>query len=398
MKTKTLLSLKGLNAAIILKLMSFPLIFIFSSCHWVDDAVDSSLYFRESGHESTHRGIPSDHPVLYSGRFIFICNNSKQVDENVNIEGVDLVNFTGCLQMKVRYISNRISRFNQPVVRIDGNQVVFPDDYNIRDSVITKEVCGKSDGFTLKVQFQGDPGSKLEVWFEGNMKNPVKDPRDGNIYPWVKIGNQIWMSKNLAYLPVVNHPSDSSKVNQRFYVYDYLEADVNGARATANYQTYGVLYNWAAAMAGADTSNTVPSGVQGACPPGWHLPSWKELIILYDYLKNNNYGYDGTVYTGKSLASQNLWKYSDTPGHIGNAPSGNNVTGFNGLPSGFVFYTDPYSYGLGETTHFWSSTEGIRGTNHIYYGNLWLRYNSSSNTLGYTSGIEGLSVRCIRNY
>jgi uncharacterized protein (TIGR02145 family) len=173
---------------------------------------------------------------------------------------------------------------------------------------------------------------------------------------------------------------------------------VNTARVTANYQTYGVMYNWVAAMAGADTSNTVPGGVQEACPSGWHLPSRKELVVLYDYLKNNNCDYDGTVYTGKSLVSHNLWKYSDTLCHIGNDPSSNNATGFNGLPSGFVFYTDPYSYGLGETTHYWSSTEGIRGTTHIYYGNLWLRYNSPSNTLGYTSGIEGLSVRCIRNY
>lgn len=398
MNAKTLLSLKSPDAVMFPSLMFMLISFILPSCLWIDDGRDFSLFSGESDHESSRRGIPSDNAVLYSGRYVFICNESRHVNETVTIEGADLVNFSGCLQLKVKVVANRISRFNHPLVRIDGTQAVSQDDFNSGDPVITKEICGKSDNFTLQVQFKGDPGSKLEIWFEGIMKNPVKDPRDGNIYPWIKIGSQVWMSKNLAYLPVVHHPSDSSKFNQRFYVYGYFGTDVNAARATTNYHTYGVLYNWHAAMAGADTSNTVPGGVQGACPSGWHLPSWKELFVLYDFLKENNFGYNGTPNTGKSVASRSLWKYSETPGHIGNDPSGNNATGFNGLPSGFIFYTDPYSYGLGESTHFWSSTEGIRGTNHIYYGNLWLKYDSSTNTLAYTSGIEGLSVRCLRNY
>jgi len=44
--------------------------------------------------------------------------------------------------------------------------------------------------------------------------------------------------------------------------------------------TVPVLNTWAAAMNGEESSGEVPSGIQGVCPSGWHLPSedeWKEL-------------------------------------------------------------------------------------------------------------------------
>lgn len=85
------------------------------------------------------------------------------------------------------------------------------------------------------------------------------DSRDGKVYNIVTIGKQFWMAENLAYLPSVVDPGTGSYTEPYYSVYGYNGTDVAAAKATENYQTYGVLYNWPAAMT--------------ACPEGWHLPS-----------------------------------------------------------------------------------------------------------------------------
>jgi uncharacterized protein (TIGR02145 family) len=112
----------------------------------------------------------------------------------------------------------------------------------------------------------------------------IKDARDNQTYRIVTIGSQTWMAENLKYLPSVVRPRTGSKTTPHYYVYGYDGTNVTDAKATANYNTYGVLYNWPAAMNGTASSTTNPSGVQGVCPDGWHLPSDAEWTELTDYL------------------------------------------------------------------------------------------------------------------
>ncbi|HOR60830.1 MAG TPA: FISUMP domain-containing protein, partial [Bacteroidales bacterium] len=110
------------------------------------------------------------------------------------------------------------------------------------------------------------------------------DPRDNYTYQTVQIGSQTWMAENLKYLPSVVGPGTGSNSEAYYYVYGYEGTSISAAKATENYATYGVLYNWTAAMAGAGSSNFNPSEVQGICPPGWHLPSDAEWQQLEMYL------------------------------------------------------------------------------------------------------------------
>src|SRR5690554_4182629 len=158
------------------------------------------------------------------------------------------------------------------------------------------------------------------------------DSRDGNEYNWVQIGDQVWMAENLAYLPSVNMVADGSEdaAGSYYYVYGYDGTNVAEAKATDNYATYGVLYNWTAAM--------------NACPDGWHLPSDAEWTELTDYLG------------GESVAGGKLKETGTT--HWASPNTGaTNETGFTALPGGYRNNTGTF-HGIGYYGYWWSATEG----------------------------------------
>jgi len=231
----------------------------------------------------------------------------------------------------------------------------------------------------------------ITVWTCGDS---LTDTRDGHIYNTVQIGTQCWMAKNLAYLPTVSPSSSASYTIPLYYVYDYQGTDVSAAKATTNYQTYGVLYNWVAAMAGEASSNSVPSGVHGICPVGWHLPSDEEWKILegevdsyfgYPDLEWDSIGWRGTD------AGGNLKETGTTHWNSPNTGASNS-SGFTTLPGGYRIGHGDF-VNVGDDSDFWSSTE---------YDNIfvWYRrlhnYNSDVNR-GYYYKDWGLSVRCLED-
>jgi uncharacterized protein (TIGR02145 family) len=211
-----------------------------------------------------------------------------------------------------------------------------------------------------------------------------KDSRDGNRYKWVKIGEQVWMAENLAYLPDVGPAFYGSVDSNHYYVYDYEGYDVNDAKKEDNYKNLGVLYN-------------LPSALE-ACPEDWHLPEGDEWSELIDYLSANGYGWDGNSESiGKSLASKSGWDDLSEGRHsefIGNDQTSNNSSGFNAFPAGgridhsnligrrYLGFT-----GLGYTAAFWS-TYSARVDMDADSDRLW----------GYWRyGWNGFSVRCVKN-
>ena len=105
---------------------------------------------------------------------------------------------------------------------------------------------------------------------------------DGNEYETVLIGSQCWMAENLRTTRFANGGSisvgslSSNSYTTPFY-FDPLELDYHTEFSITD---FGYLYNWTAAMNDEESSDANPSGVQGICPEGWHLPSEAEWQVI----------------------------------------------------------------------------------------------------------------------
>ena len=228
-------------------------------------------------------------------------------------------------------------------------------------------------------------------------KDKVKDI-DGNEYNTVKIGQQCWMKENLRTTKYPNGTEipigtdSSSTIGTR-----------NAPGSEDNVATRGYLYNWVATMNGATSSGTNPSGVQGICPDGWHVPSNKEFTQLVEYVR----GVDGNVCgsylnnIAKALAATTLWHSSSIECAIGNDLSGNNATGFSAVPTGY--YGLNFSGHVGQwyydfqnnSTYYWTTEEH---TNPAYIYTVSFGYSSTSITqTNYDRYKNAYSVRCLRD-
>lgn len=218
---------------------------------------------------------------------------------------------------------------------------------------------------------------------------------DGNVYNTVKIGNQCWLKENLRTTHL--HDGTLIALNSERSLdvpHRYLP---NGDESTV--PTYGYLYNWTAAMNGAASSTLVPSGVQGLCPNGWHVPSIAEWQQLMDYLSTQSEYIcgDNSLYVDKSIAATTGWTESSILCAVGNDLTANNATGLSILPAGF--YNSSGNYYFGSLTGLWSATENSSSPNPV---NAFVRTLNSQRSylpIGYPGVIksDGRSVRCLRN-
>jgi uncharacterized protein (TIGR02145 family) len=201
-------------------------------------------------------------------------------------------------------------------------------------------------------------------------KSYFTDSRDNHLYRAQLIGTQIWMAENLAYLPAVSGSDTGSLSLPHFYVYGYDSSDLTAAKDSANYQTYGVLYNWPAAKV--------------SCPAGWHLPAeadWKKLIETLGTPAGGKLKEIGTI---RKDIGKTHWEYPNT--------GATNESGFTAIPGGERYSLGGFSY-ITKYAVFWSS-QIFDGTNtwawHLYFDNNRLDRNWFSNS-------NGFSVRCLKD-
>jgi len=186
-----------------------------------------------------------------------------------------------------------------------------------------------------------DPG----YYFE-KCGDTIIDSRDGQQYPTVCIGSQVWMAKNL----------------------NYSGAGICYENDAGNCNLYGRLYT-IAELTNLDTSSANPSTVRGLCPEGWHVPSTAEWIELFEAVD-------------RSAAT--LCEPSDWP-----LPNQNtNETGLTLVPGGMystLYDTITEFIDIGESGHYWSSSRTSDGQS---YRSAALVKSTGANFVNYNDKAE----------
>lgn len=189
---------------------------------------------------------------------------------------------------------------------------------------------------------------------------------DGNTYPYVTIGAQVWMAKNLKVtklkdgtdIPLIADPLAWSNLATPGYCwYDNDQATYGN--------TYGAMYNW----------YTVNTGK--LCPAGWHVPSDDEWTLLTDFL-------GGEPVAGGKLKSITYWNSPNT--------GATNETGFAALPGGVRGYGSAF-HGLSDLGYWYSATE-------YNFSNVYTRSMHHDHAEVEMHGNDkktGMYVRCVKD-
>lgn len=202
----------------------------------------------------------------------------------------------------------------------------------------------------------------LTKFFSGNLKwgcpdSIFTDPRDGEVYKIVCIGDQVWMAENLRY----------------------AGAGVCYDNNAGNCTTYGRLYS-IKETTGLTVSNTNPGGVQGICPNGWHVPSSEEWAELF--------AFSGGYLT--KLRATTLWPPNQNK----------NELGFSALPGGRYVEVDTLKSfeNIGDQAYFWTSSKSKDG--QFYLGAIIGAGLSSSYNANFEPPSKAerfFSCRCVKD-
>lgn len=201
---------------------------------------------------------------------------------------------------------------------------------------------------------------------------------DGNQYKTITLGTQTWMIKNLqttryADSTWIGDGSKATLVNdssQLYYIYNNDSA--------LNLADFGRLYTFAAVTRGAAGTTANPSGIQGPCPNGWHVPSDAEYSTLINYL-------GGAAVAGGPIKGNADWDV--------NVGSGLSASGFNALPSGARTASVALFTERDAQCYLWTATDNgaSLGYTRIITGGSTVVIDTT------TSKSNALSCRCVQN-
>jgi uncharacterized protein (TIGR02145 family) len=201
---------------------------------------------------------------------------------------------------------------------------------------------------------------------------------EGQVYNTIQIFSQCWLKENLnvgTMIPGTQEMEDNGVMEK--YCYD---------NDLSNCDTYGGLYLWDEMM-----QYTTTQGVQGICPPGWHIPTDEEWKVLEGTVDSQypvgDPEWDGIWYRGYDAGK----RLKFTTGWQSN--TGTDTFGFSALPGSCRFNNGSFN-NFGYYGFSWSATE----SGSVNAWNRGLFCSSDKVGRGNYGKLYGFSVRCIMDY
>ncbi len=202
----------------------------------------------------------------------------------------------------------------------------------------------------------------------GSISNSSCIDYDGNAYPTITIGTQVWTAENLRVKhyrsgdPIPHVEKDTAWTNSTTGAFCWY----NNAQS-ANEKYYGVLYNCYAV-----------DDNRGLCPDGWHVPTDNEWITLANFL-------GGAFYAGgKMKFESDFWDYPNT--------DATNSSNFSAFPGGLRDYWGKFLF-RGKDAYWWHASDNKNY--YTYFSDVNWFDGQIINDIGVCQ--IGLSVRCVKD-
>lgn len=239
------------------------------------------------------------------------------------------------------------------------------------------------------IQLKGKSENYADVFVFTPTKNDVVSfvfydctDGDGNHYPTVKIGNQIWMAENLRTTNYNDGTSiDLVEDTETWFNQDTVIAAYCWYNNDIQHKyPYGALYNWNAAIS------------EKIVPKGWHLPSEDDYIELI-----GSHTYDSRIFISGSPA---YWESLSVARY--------DSTGFSAVGAGqrsWGSFSEINNY-----TQFWTSSkapmasirkkdmnEGVQKSPTADFYAIAASFDPLRADIFSVNPNTGLSIRCIKN-
>lgn len=209
------------------------------------------------------------------------------------------------------------------------------------------------------------------------------DERDGEVYRYTTIGNQVWMAENLRYdAPYSTCSNDTSFIRQYCELIEH-NCETEACCRESLCRNFGRYYS---IIEGGAEFGLIDSVLADTiCPKGWHIPTKEDWEILENAMKASG---DNNSDVANRMKSADSVYFAISRLHLNESDRsyvGSNDCALTVLPSGFMFRDGET---LKNRASLWTFTQ--KNADFVYTFRV-------ANDVGYVSHNYRNSIRCMLN-